>query len=254
MIGVGVAGAILAVVGTITAWVFVGELHTATDDTLDITIRTLDSVDDTIDLAADLLVSTQETVDALAATLTAASGSFDAATNAIDEIAAFADVLAPSIDNAVSATQALERAGDNIDSVLTALSSLPIGPDYDPENGLGATFGRLTAALEPIPDQLTTTADSLTEFTSSASGLQAELETLAESVQSVSNDLAGSDVLIDQYRASVDQARQLAVEARDDLAGDVRWMRALIVLGGITLLVGQIVPLWVGRWVLDGAE
>lgn len=254
MIGVGVVGALLAIVGTVTAWMFVGELHAATDESLTVTIRTLDAVDDTIDLAAEVLNSTTGAVSAVAGTLAAVSGSFDAGTAAIDEIAGLADTLGPSLDNAVNATRALERAGDNIDSALGVLSSLPIGPDYDADNGLGATFGRLTAALEPIPEQLEATSESLTDFTASAGALQDELAALAESVSGIGDDLAGSDELIAQYRASVADARRLATDAQTDLADDVALMRLLIVLGGITLLVSQIVPLWVGRSVIDEAD
>ena len=254
MIGVGAAGAILAVVGTITAWMFVGELHTATDESLAITSRTLDAVDDTIDLADEVLTSTIEAVDALAGTLGAVSGAFDSGTTAIDEVAALADTLGPSLEEAASATRSLANLGDTIDGVLTALSSLPIGPTYDPDTGLGDTFGQLAEAIEPIPDQLAATAASLTEFTESAGDLEGELEDLTASVTAVSRDLTGTDVLVGQYRNSVDDVRELATAAQNDLADDVAWMRLLIVLGGLTLLVGQIVPLWIGRWVLDGVE
>ncbi len=254
MIGVGVVGAILAVVGTITAWVFVGELHSATDESLAIAVRTLDAVDDTIDLADEVLASTIDAVDALAGTLGAVSGAFDAGTTAIDEVAALGETLVPSLEDAASATRSLANLGETIDGVLTSLSSLPVVPNYDPDSGLGDTFGRLAEAIEPIPEQLTTTASSLTDFTASASTLQTQLDALAESVASVGDDLADTDALVAQYRASVNDVRRLATDARDDLHTDVTWMRTLIVLGGITLLVGQIVPLWVGRWVLDGAE
>jgi len=254
MIAVGLVGAIVAVAGTISGWLFVGQLGQATDDSLEVTIETLDAVDDTIDLAADVLGSTTEAVDALAGTLNAVSGSFDTGTTAIVDIAGLADTVGPSIEEATTAVRRLEAVGADIDSVLGALSNIPFGPDYDPSAGLGDTFGSVADALEPLPDQLSTTAQSLTDFTDSAGGLQDQLTELAASVQSVSNDLAASDELVDQYRASVDDARTLATETRDDLANNVRFMRIFIVLGGITFLVSQIVPLWMGRSLLDDAD
>lgn len=254
MIGVGVAGAVLALVGTIVAWVFVGELHAATDETLTVTIHTLDAVDDTIDLAATVIDSTRGAVDALTGTLTAVSGSFDTGTNAIDEVAGLADTLGPSLQSAADATAALERLGTTIDSVLSAVSSLPVVPTYDPENGLGDTFGQLADAIGPIPGQLAVTAESLTDFTAAAGGLQDELDELTASVQQIGTDLAATDRLIEQYRASVDDARRLATDAQTDLDGHVRLLRILLTLGGATLLIGQIVPLWIGRSVLDEAR
>ena len=78
MIGVGIAGMLIAVFGMIVGWIFVGQLATASDDSLDVTLQSLDAIDDTIDLADDVLVSTADGITALAGTLTAVSGSFDA--------------------------------------------------------------------------------------------------------------------------------------------------------------------------------
>ncbi len=253
MITVGLVGVVVAVAGTISGWLFVGQVGAATDDSLEVTLETLDAVDDTIDLADGVLGSTTDTVDALARTLGAVSGSFDAGTAAIDDVAGLADTVGPSIDEAAVAVRRLESVGDDIDGVLGALSDIPFGPDYDPTAGLGETFGNVADALEPLPDELTTTAASLTDFTDSAEELQDQLAELADSVQSVSNELSDSDALVGQYRTSVSDARALATDTRNDLSGSAQLMRTFIVLGGITFAVSQIVPLWMGRSLLDAA-
>ncbi len=253
MIVVGLVGVVLAIAGSVSGWLFVGQVSAATDDSLEVTIETLDAVDDTIDLADGVLGSTTDAVDALAGTLGAVSGSFDAGTAAIDDVAGLADTVGPSIDEAAVAVRRLESVGDDIDGVLGALSDIPFGPDYDPTAGLGETFGNVADALEPLPDELTTTAAGLTEFTDSAEELQDQLAELAASVQSVSNELSDSDELVGQYRTSVSDARSLATDTRNDLTGSAQLMRMFIVLGGITFAVSQIVPLWMGRSLLDAA-
>jgi len=60
--------------------------------------------------------------------------------------------------------------------MLDAVSSLPVVPSYDSEDGLGATFGRLADTLEELPGQLEATSVSLTDFTDDAGELQAELD------------------------------------------------------------------------------
>jgi hypothetical protein len=52
----------------------------------------------------------------------------------------------------------------------------------------------------------------------------------------------------------VADARALALSANDDLDTGVVLMRVLLVAGGITLLLGQVVPLWLGRSLLDDAD
>ena len=251
MIGLGVVGAIVAVFGTIGGWIFVGQVAAASDDSLEVTVQALDAVDDTIDLAEEVLTSTVDAVDALAGTLEAVSASFETGTAAIDEIAALADTLGPSLSDASDTVRTLERVGGQIDDVLGTLSSLPVGPDYDPANGLGDTFGRLADTLEELPGQLDSTSTSLTDFTENAGALQGELDRFATSVGSIATDLADTEALVDQYRTSVDDARDLAVETKNDLDLSVTMMRVLLVAGGITLLLGQIVPLWLGRSLLD---
>ena len=87
MIALGAVGVIVAVFGVVVGWIFVGQIATASDDSLEVTVQTLDAVDDTIDLAEEVLVSTVDSVDALAGTVTAVSASFQAGTAAIDDIA-----------------------------------------------------------------------------------------------------------------------------------------------------------------------
>jgi methyl-accepting chemotaxis protein len=254
MVGLGVAGALITVFGVFVGWIFVGQLATVSDDSLEVTLQSLDAIDDTIDLADNVLTSSAAGIDALAGTLSAVSASFDSGTQAIDDIAGLADTIGPSLEDAGTTVRQLQRIGNSIDSVLGALSSLPIGPDYNPSAGLGDTFGQLADTLETLPGQLSTTADSLTEFTGSAGALQQQLDDLAGSVQAVSDDLGDTGALVDQYRASVADARVLAVATNDDLDNGVVLMRILLVLGGIILLLGQVVPLWLGRSLLDDAD
>jgi methyl-accepting chemotaxis protein len=254
MVGVGVAGMLIAVSGTIVGWIFVGQLATASDDTLEVTLQSLDAIDDTIDLADEVLGSSVDAVDALAGSLVAVSGSFDAGTQAIENIAGLATTIGPSLEDAGRTVRTLERIGGDIDSVLNALSNLPLAPDYDPDAGLGDTFGQLADTLETLPGQLESTATSLTDFTGSADELQQQLDDLTASVVSISEDLGDTDALVEQYRASVADARALALSANDDLDTGVVLMRILLVAGGVTLLLGQVVPLWLGRSLLDDAD
>ena len=250
MIGLGAVGVVVVVFGTVVGWIFVGQIATASDDSLEVTVQTLDAVDDTIDLAEVVLVSTVDAVDALAGTVTAVAGSFETGTAAIDDIAALADTLGPSLADAGAMVRTLERVGGQVDSVLDAVSSLPVVPSYDSENGLGATFGRLADTLEELPGQLEAASGSLTDFTENAGELQAELDRFADAIGTIAVDLGDTDTQVEQYRASAADARALALDTKDDLDLSVALMRLLLVVGGITLLLGQVVPLWLGRSLL----
>lgn len=251
MIAIGLVGAVVAVFGTVVGWIFVGQIATASDDSVEVTEQTFDAIYDTIDLAEDVLGSTVGAVDALAGTLVTLSSSFDTGTTAIEDIAALADTIGPSLGDAATTVRTLERVGGQIDAALGTLSSLPIGPDYDPETGLGETFGRLADTLEALPDELAATSGSLTDFTENAGALRADIDRLAVSAGAIAGDLGDTNALVEQYRASVADARTLAVATKDDLDLSVGLMRVLLVAGGAVLLLGQVVPLWLGRSLLD---
>ena len=131
---------------------------------------------------------------------------------------------------------------------LSLAVSLPRANPFD------AWLSHSGDTLETLPGQLESTATSLTDFTGSADELQQQLDDLAASVASISDDLGDTDALVDQYRASVADARALALSANDDLDTGAVLMRILLVVGGVTLLLGQIVPLWLGRSLLDDAD
>jgi methyl-accepting chemotaxis protein len=251
MIAVGVLGAVVVVFGTIVGWIFVGQIATASEDSVEVTAQTFDAIDDTIDLAEEAIDSTVGAVDALAGTLVTLSSTFQSGADAIDDVAALADTIGPSLSDAGATVRSLERVGDQIDTALGTLSRLPIGPDYDPESGLGDTFGRLAVTLESLPGELAATSDSLSEFTSNADDLRADIDRLAVSVGAIAGDLGDSSALVDQYRTSVADARTLAVATTDDVDLSVGLMRILLVMGGVLLLLGQVVPLWLGRSLLD---
>jgi hypothetical protein len=44
------------------------------------------------------------------------------------------------------------------------------------------------------------------------------------------------------------------VATNNDLSTGVILMRILLIVGGITLLLGQVVPLWLGRSLVDDAD
>ena len=253
MIGVGIAGMLIAVFGMVVGWIFVGQLATASDDTLEVTLQSLDAIDDTIDLADEVLGSSTDAVAALAGSLAAVSASFDAGTRAIDDIAGLATTVGPSLEDAGRTVRRWRASATTSTRCWRALSNLPLAPDYDPDAGLGETFGQLADTLETLPGQLESTATSLTDFTGQADELQQQLDDLAASVGSISDDLATRRVgrAVPGER---DRRPALALSANNDLDTGVVLMRILLVVGGITLLFGQIVPLWLGRSLLDDAD
>lgn len=254
MIGVAAVGVVVALIGSIVGWQLIGQIDATTSDTLEVSVESLDSLADTIELADEVIASTTASLDAVASTLTSVSSSFDSATGVLTEFGTFAETAGPTLQDTTTLLRQLEDVGATVDEALAAVSNLPIGLDYDPDAGLGTTLGSLADTIEPLSAQFTSTADEIGVFTDDIDGLRTDLETLNATVAQVNEDLADTDVLIEQYRVNVASARTLAQATRDDVHGDASWMRLLIVLAGINFAIGQIVPLWFGRELLHRAR
>lgn len=250
MVAVAVVGVVVSVVGGVLGWHLVGQLDRTTRETLDVTLESLESLADTIDVAGDVLGSTTHTLTAAGATLDTVITSFEAADAVVGEVAALAATAAPALSEAVAVLRRLETIGTSIDEMLAALSSLPLAPDYSPDQPFGPAVGDLADTLEPVAVDFTDASTELATLAGELDGLRESIGELDAAVTAVGAGLAGTDELLGEYRAQIDEARHLAERTRADLGGDTTWMRLLIVAGAVNFMVGQIVPLWFGHELL----
>ncbi|MGA9277062.1 hypothetical protein [Ilumatobacter sp.] len=251
MMVVAAVGLVVSLVGTVVAWQLVGQLNSSTRETLDVTIETMDSVEATIDVADQVLDATTDTIESVSATLNTVASSFETATDVIVEVDDLTTTVGPALDDAGSALRTLEGLGSRIDNVLRDLSQIPFGPDYDPDQELGETIGEIASTLEGLPAQFSQTSTDLDAFTTTLDDLASDVVTLAADIETVSAELSGSTELIDLYRQNIADARVVAIETRDGLDRDVSLMRLVLLIGGLNFAIGQIVPYWIGRGLLE---
>ena len=247
MIGVGIVGVVVAVASIVVGWQFLGQVDASTGDSLDVTVKTLDSIDASITLIDEVLGATSAAIDTTGSTLEAVVSSFDESSGVIDSIQELTDTVGPSLDTAANNLRSLERVARGVDSLLSDISDIPFAPDYDPDLGLGPTVGQLADDLAVLPEEFATTSDELGGFAASLDELIVEIATLTSDIGEVRAELAGRDVLIGQYRENIAEARAVAVDTRDGLDSNIGLLRLLLVIGGINFGIGQIVPFWVGR-------
>ncbi len=247
MIVAGVLGLVVSVVGTIVGWRLAGSLTTATDDSLVVTLETLDSVDDTIDLSEEVLRAIRDTVTATESSLTSIDDSLVAGSEVVAEVDDRGETVGPSLGEVARVLRQLVDVGATIDSLLGDLSRVPFGPDYDPEQELGDTIGELAVTVEQLPDRFETTSSDLDGFEGSLGSISDDLAELRVAVADVGRGLDDSERLLVDYRANVDQARTITESAQDDVGLDVGLFSLLLVVGGFGLALGQVVPLWLGN-------
>ncbi|MGF1596853.1 MAG: hypothetical protein ACFCVK_07950 [Acidimicrobiales bacterium] len=252
MVGTAIVGVAIILVGTVVVWSLLGDVNRATTGTLDVTVEALESMEATIDLADDLIGSTTDSLAAVEDTLTTVSESFESGNATLADVAELTATAEPTLRNTEATLRQLEGLGSQIDGALEGLSAIPFGPDYDPEDGLGPTFGRLADDLAPLPDEFADTSTGLVELQTTLTELQGDVDVLVANVHALNEDLADSTALIEQYRDNVSQARDLAEQSRRDLDRDHTWLRIILLVAAANFTLAQLVPLWFGWELLTG--
>lgn len=246
LVVVAVIGMLVALAGVVVGWQMVGSVNTATTDTLDVTVDALGSISDTIEVADGTVSSTSEALSDLETTLLTLSEALRSGATVVDDTGQLTETSGPALTDAALTLRQLESVGEQIDGFLSALSNVPFSPDFDPDRGLGATFGRLAGDIEPLDAEFAATAASLEQFEGSLTDLQADVDGLAVTIGRVNDDLLNSKVLLDQYRDNVAEATLVAERSQGDLGRDQTMLRLFIVLAGLSLALAQVAPLWMG--------
>lgn len=251
---VAAAGVLLSLLGTIVGWQVVGGLDGASRTSLDVTLEALTSIEDTVDLADTVLRSTTTTLDDVQRTLDTVASSFATSNEVLGAIDGLTQTAAPTLDTTVRAVRQLATVGASIDTLLQQLRSVPLLPSVTPAAALGPPIAAIADGLQPLPAALRSTTDALARLRGSSVQLEADLRTLSASVATVRSTLVGTGPLIDRYHLDVDRAQQVASDARTQLSSGAWRLRLLLVLAGITLAFGQLVPFWFGSELLARSD
>ena len=239
---IAVAGVVVAIIGTIVIWVFLSDLEDTTNRSLLIGEQATVALNDTIDVAEQVLNAVDDGLTTVQSTLSTIDDVLQSTAGLADSTGSLAATLPASFDNIDTALATVQRLGETVDSTLSALSSLPFGPDYNPSVPFPQAVGDLRDALTPIGEQLTTISTELQDFASGSGDLTAQIDSLTSDVQRTRAALSGTDDLLAQYRQATTEAGQLAAETRDQLSGSVTRMRIVLVALGLVLALTQFVP------------
>jgi methyl-accepting chemotaxis protein len=250
MLAIAAFGVLVAVVGTVVAWQFVGQLSQSTEQSLTLAADALATMDDTLDLADELVTSLDDGLDGVASSLLILTEVVDDTTSVAGSTARLAESLAPGLEGVDRALGSLTSIASAADTTLRELSRLPFGPNYNPGAPIDDEIRAVREDLGPVIATLRDTASELEVLAESSDEFTTELVSLAANVVELRNSVAGSSALIDEYRATVSESARLAEATRADLDRDLSRSRLLIVLLGLSFAAGQVVPAWLGRELL----
>jgi hypothetical protein len=239
-----IGGVVVAVFLTIVAWNFLGDLERNVDRSLRIGEDAAATLSETIDLAAAVIAAVDSGIVTLDRALDAVEVGLADASDVATATSDLSVTVADSFDDVDVALAEVETLASTIDRTLRALSSIPLGPDYDPEVSYPDAIAELRAAFEPVDAEMRTLATELDGFATSSVGVGSDLDALQVDLDDARTALADSDRLLDEYRAAAEEAGALASQSRNDLGSSMWWARFTAVLLGVWIVAAQYVPWW----------
>jgi hypothetical protein len=241
---IAVVGVVVSLVVAVVAWRFVGDLERDVDQSLRIGEDAAASLSDTIDLAVTVLDAVDSGIVTLGSALDAVEAGVADAGSVAEVTVTLSNTIADSLDDVDRSLAQVESLAATIDDALSALSQLPLGPDYDPETSYPDAIADLRAALEPLDADVRDLATSLESVVESTDALAPSFSDLDAELDDARTTLAEGDRLLDRYRISAAEAGVLAERSRDELATSMWWARAAIMLLAVWLVAAQYVPWW----------
>jgi hypothetical protein len=243
---IAVFGAVAAVVITASLWRFVGDLDRNLEQSLVIGEDASTTLIETLDVADEVVDSVDAGLVSLGATLRTIEQLIGDSGGVAASTASLAAALPESFDDVDAALATVESLSGAIDAALRGASRIPLGPDYDPAVPLPDAVGNLRDAFEPIGAELDEIAVELDAFAEGSVDLADEVTGVGDELERTRLALSDSRALLDQYRVSARDARDLAISSRTDLDRSLTWARVAAVLIGLVIASAQVVPWWLG--------
>lgn len=242
--GVAVLGLVASLVGLLAGWVLLGRTADALAASLELTDDTLAALDASAGVADDAVAALAVTLGTLEGTAAELDVAFDDGEQLMHELAAVVrDDVATSLVAVDSSLPGLITVAGTIDATLGALSSLPFGPDYAPEESFAASLVELQASLEGLPERLAEQADLIDETGTSLGGVGAGVGELTTELAAFDDTLAQTSALLATYDTTITEGREVVAAARDDLVSGIGLARVAVVLAALAFAAMQVVPL-----------
>jgi hypothetical protein len=248
LVAIGTVGVVVTLVATVVGIRLIGSLDRALTDSVGVAAEAIDALGATVELAGETTTRLTVTLRRTATTtrdLSAALSDAEGVLRATADISE--DQVAGSVAGVEDALPALVQVAAVIDRTLSALSAVPFGPDYDPEEPLDTSLRTVQAELDGLPEALREQAELIRDASRDLRTARVGTAAIADDLDGLVTTLERSTELIARYEATAGEARGLV--AAEDLSGQLVAARVLLLILGVTVALGQLLPLGAG-WLL----
>ncbi|MEX2503658.1 MAG: hypothetical protein WD378_02340 [Egicoccus sp.] len=247
---IGVVGVLAGIVGLMVGLRLVSLLDAALEDSLGVSAEAVDALGASVEVAGETLQALDTTLADTAQTTRDLGTSL---TDAETVLRATADLSEDDIAGGLAAVQdtlpALIQVASVIDTTLNALSVVPFGPDYDPNEPFPDSLRELQGELDGMPEALQEQAALIRDGADSLGTVRSGTGDIADGLDELHATISNAGDLIDDYATTASEARDLVTGNQEALDQQLSWARVLVVLLALSFIAGQAVPLGIG-WLL----
>jgi ABC-type transporter Mla subunit MlaD len=249
LLGIGGLGVVVSLVATAVALRFLGQLDTALEGSVGVAAEAVDGLGATVELAGETVTGVNAILERTARTTNDLSR---ALADAEEVLLATADLSEDQIAGSLEAVEgtlpALIQVAAVIDRTLSALSVIPFGPDYDPEETFDDSLRAIQGEFDGLPEALREQAELIRDGAGELGTTREGTAAIARDLGDLRRTLAASNELLDRYAATATEAQRLVMDDAD-LGRQLGWARVLVLVLGLTVAAGQLLPLGTG-WLL----
>lgn len=247
MIGIAIVGLLTSVLGAVFGHGLVTDFDRGVDQSLVLSAEVLETVDESFEVAGESLEVITGGVSEAEGAVRALGGSMAEGEVALEALTALTgEEIADALEALEETLPTVEQAASSIDQTLSALSSLPLGLSYSPDQPLGESIGELRVSIAGLPEDLREqarqaerTSDELAEAT------ERTLAT-ADALGELHERLTTAGELVQEYEQRTADATVIIEEQRENLSSSASRARLLIVGLSLVFGLGQLVPLYLG--------
>jgi chromosome segregation ATPase len=249
-------GFVFSVVGLVTVWRFKPSLTASLLESLEIAKSSLNTTAEGLAVAEESLNASIGSVTALQDTVEATATTLKDTTPMIATLQDLTNKDLPqTLDSAQTSLQAAQESAKIIDSVLSALTSIPfVSPNiYNPPVPLHEALAQVSDSLVDLPDALSTIEESLNDTSANLEEMQVDIELIAADIRGIQDSMEDAKTVIQDYQNLVDD---LTVRAERMEQRIPRWMNTSAIIATFLLVwagIAQIGLLYQGIWLLQGS-
>ena len=229
VVGVGVVALVASVIGLVLGLFAVNSVSGFLGQSVLLSESALLAAEQTVGLIESVATEVDGGLASAANSIGAAADGVETASGQLEDVAAFLDGdLRASIETLHGAMPAAIQTAGVIDNTLRALSFL--GVDYDPDEPFDASLMAMEEVLAGLPAQLGDQAEAIRALVPVSRQFAEDAGRLAESFDSLRVELETTQQIVDSYKATIEQARDVIERTGSSLDASVWLLRLLVVL------------------------